>query len=107
MIGDVFRARFDMPRSEPSAANVSPLADPQLVDVFNALGGVTVENGLYRIYTAQGAPTATAMANRLPPVRPVFIFTAAPRTRRALSGDVTDATREEGARVVGVCQPMR
>lgn len=61
MIGDAFRARFVISRSEPSAANVPPLADPQLVDVFNALGGVTVEGGLYRIYSPQAALAATAM----------------------------------------------
>jgi hypothetical protein len=61
MIGDAFRARFVISRSEPSAANVPASADPQLVDVFNALGGVTVEGGLYRIYSPQTAATATAM----------------------------------------------
>jgi len=50
MIGDVFRARFVFSRSAP---DVSPSADLQLVDVFDALGGVTVEGGLYRVYSPQ------------------------------------------------------
>jgi len=61
MIGDVFRARFVFSRSEPAAPDVSPSADLQLVDVFDALGGVTVEGGLYRVYSPQRALAATAM----------------------------------------------
>jgi hypothetical protein len=61
VIGDAFRTRFVTICSEPSVDAASTSHDPQLVDVFNALGGVTADNGLYRIYSTSRARTATAM----------------------------------------------
>ncbi len=67
MIGDAFRARFVTTRSESSVDASSTLDDPQLVDVFNALGGVTADDGLYRIYSPSRARTATAMVEAAMP----------------------------------------
>jgi hypothetical protein len=67
VIGNAFRARFVVSDSGSSAETSSVVADPQLGDVFNALGGVNVDDGLYRVYSARRAMAATAMAQTAMP----------------------------------------
>jgi hypothetical protein len=67
VIGEAFRARFVVSTSESSEASSSSSVDPQLSDVFDALGGAIADDGLYRIYSAQRAAVATVMVQEAMP----------------------------------------